>query len=779
MKVPKFSFKLDNRIIYLLIWTIFVSIVLTVIGQLGAASSWIVLRNVGLGLSVVFSIVLLFLFRRTAVQPINNIVKMTDQIVKQDLDRIRTAIANLSQGDLSTQLNMKTKVIKSVPSTEIGSVVNGLNHMIAEISEISDEFNHLTETPCSRLCYVGADSFLEGRKCGDVLGEILNGHGQIGISTGSFQAAGLRLRRKGCESMLREKYPDIEIVEVHETNEAEEISYRKALEMIKKYPKISGIYVTEGATPVGVGRAIVEMGKVGQIKVIVHDLTDATMNYITEGVITATLGQDPYTQGHDPLIHLFNHIVGGWKPPVPRLLTQMDLVTGENYKSFWQRGRGIVQSQEVLNRLAIPVDETPEKSLRLVILGRQDSAFWDPVHEGALSAVEKLKLHNVNAEWILPEQKGGSKLFNVATYAPFIKKLIEEGVDGIAMVGAYGELVPIINDVVAKGIPVVLANSEPSSLRGLIYTVIDQANMLTEMSENLATSIYQAGMGITSINEAIDTVSEGINAQNSQVAKTHETLESLLTNIDMVSQEAERIAKGSEETASAVGSGINAMDSTLMSMRSIEKSVTDTSEIVDQLSEHSNQIDAIIDLIDDIASRVNILALNAAIEATKAGEFGSGFMVVAKEIRTLAKNTAEATRRVTERVIAVKNSIGDVQKGMNVGLKEVKQTAELTDQSGEALNKIKNLVETDQQRLLKISKSILGMQDYSHQVGSAMDSVAKVSERNVGQLDSVNNSTKEMSVQVNEVTKLAKLLEQMSQSELELLAKFRVGNNQS
>jgi methyl-accepting chemotaxis protein len=776
MKLSTLLSKLSNRFYHTLIWTIFTLLVLTIIGHLGSTSGLILLRYAGLALACALSLIHLVLFRRASVKPVKSLVDTTEKLVRKDLDGIRTGLADLSQGNLSTQLGVSTKMIKSIPSSDIGAVVEGLNHMIAEISEITDEFNHLTETPCARLCYVGADSFLEGRKCGEVLGNLLNGRGQIGISTGSFQAAGLRLRRKGFESMLREKYPEIEIVEAHETREDEEISYQKAKEMIKKYPKLAGIYVTEGATPPGIGRALVESGKAGLIKVMVHDMTEATMNYIAEGVITATLGQDPYAQGHDPLIHLFNHIAGGWKPPMPRLLTQMDLVTGENYKSFWQRGRGLVQSQEAVNRLAVPMNKHPEKPLRLVMLGRQDSAFWDPVREGALVAIEKLKLHNVDAQWILPEQKE-SKLINAATYAPIMKKVVEEGVDGIAMVGAYGELVPVINDVVAKGIPVILANSEPSSLRGLIYTVIDQANELMAMSETLATSIYQASTAITSINGAIQAVSDGIGAQNSQVTKTHETLESLLTNIDVVSQEAERSAKGAKETANAVSAGISAMGSTLQSMRSIEKSVTDTSEIVDQLSEHSDQIDMIVDLIDDIASRVNILALNASIEATKAGEFGSGFMVVANEIRTLAKNTADATRRVTERIIAVKNSIGEVQKTMNVGLKEVKQTTELTDRSGDALNEIKSLVETDQERLMKISKSILGMQEYSHQVGSAMNSVAKVSEHNAVKLDSVNNSTKEMSIQVNEIAHLAKLLEQMSQSELELLAKFRVERN--
>ena len=70
-----------------------------------------------------------------------------------------------------------------------------------------------------------------------------------------------------------------------------------------------------------------------------------------------------------------------------------------------------------------------------------------------------------------------------------------------------------------------------------------------------------------------------------------------------------------------------------------------------------SRIDIIVEMIDDIASRVNVLALNAAVEATRAGDFGKGFMVVANEIRKLAKNTATATQEVTQLVGTVQNSI--------------------------------------------------------------------------------------------------------------------------
>jgi methyl-accepting chemotaxis protein len=71
------------------------------------------------------------------------------------------------------------------------------------------------------------------------------------------------------------------------------------------------------------------------------------------------------------------------------------------------------------------------------------------------------------------------------------------------------------------------------------------------------------------------------------------------------------------------------------------------------LGETATSIQSIVSLITAIAERTNLLALNASIEASRAGEAGRGFAVVAVEVKSLARQTAEATQQIAGQTAAI------------------------------------------------------------------------------------------------------------------------------
>jgi len=197
-------------------------------------------------------------------------------------------------------------------------------------------FNSETESENKRLFFVGADLYKQGEAAGQAMADVLGGKGKVGIITGYFSVEALELRRLGFEDFLAANYPDIEIVDRVENQDKADIAYGQAQDFMTANPDLGGIYVTAGG-PFGAATAVEDAGKVGVVKVVAYDFVEETMEAVQKGIITGTIGQGPFAQGHDPAVRLFNYIVGGVVPPAGRLLTRSDFVTIENIDQFWSK----------------------------------------------------------------------------------------------------------------------------------------------------------------------------------------------------------------------------------------------------------------------------------------------------------------------------------------------------------------------------------------------------------------------------------------------------------
>jgi methyl-accepting chemotaxis protein len=78
-----------------------------------------------------------------------------------------------------------------------------------------------------------------------------------------------------------------------------------------------------------------------------------------------------------------------------------------------------------------------------------------------------------------------------------------------------------------------------------------------------------------------------------------------------------------------------------------------------ELKQHAQEIASISELVSNLGNQTNMLALNAAVEAVRAGEHGSGFGVVATEIRKLADQSRDSAVKINDLVNEIQQAIGD------------------------------------------------------------------------------------------------------------------------
>ncbi|MCB1743485.1 MAG: HAMP domain-containing protein [Gammaproteobacteria bacterium] len=121
-------------------------------------------------------------------------------------------------------------------------------------------------------------------------------------------------------------------------------------------------------------------------------------------------------------------------------------------------------------------------------------------------------------------------------------------------------------------------------------------------------------------------------------------------------------------------------------------------EAMNAIRDSTGRMSFIIDTIEEIAIQTNLLALNAAIEAAHAGEYGTGFAVVAGQVRTLARQSADAMQE-TQRLI------DDAIKRVEQGCSLAEQTATSLVEINQGTSQVNTLVDAIAQRSSEQSES--------------------------------------------------------------------------
>src|SRR5207302_7586594 len=106
------------------------------------------------------------------------------------------------------------------------------------------------------------------------------------------------------------------------------------------------------------------------------------------------------------------------------------------------------------------------------------------------------------------------------------------------------------------------------------------------------------------------------------------------------------------------------------------------------ISERARNINVVVTTITKVADQTNLLSINAAIEAEKAGEYGLGFLVVAREIRRLADQTAVATLDIERMVKEMQSSVAAGVMEMDKFSDQVRQGVVEVGRIGDQLGQI-------------------------------------------------------------------------------------------
>ncbi len=114
-------------------------------------------------------------------------------------------------------------------------------------------------------------------------------------------------------------------------------------------------------------------------------------------------------------------------------------------------------------------------------------------------------------------------------------------------------------------------------------------------------------------------------------------------DVASVCEAGQRIRQTSDDMSASIEDVVGKIETLIGTVAHAGKTFSD-------LQQASSSIHGVVTLIAEIAERTNLLALNATIEASRAGEAGAGFAVVAREVKSLARQTGSATNQISEQI---------------------------------------------------------------------------------------------------------------------------------
>jgi methyl-accepting chemotaxis protein WspA len=176
-------------------------------------------------------------------------------------------------------------------------------------------------------------------------------------------------------------------------------------------------------------------------------------------------------------------------------------------------------------------------------------------------------------------------------------------------------------------------------------------------------------------------------------------------------------------------------------MRQLADSTLSFSSKLAQISERASTINLAVTTITKVADQTNLLSINAAIEAEKAGEYGAGFLVVAREIRRLADQTAVASLDIEQMVKEMQHSVSAGVMEMDKFAGQVRSSvSEISDVSSK-LGEIISAVHGINGRFEQVTEGMRAQSQGAAQIREAMIRLSEGASRTASSLEDFNKAT--------------------------------------
>jgi methyl-accepting chemotaxis protein len=209
---------------------------------------------------------------------------------------------------------------------------------------------------------------------------------------------------------------------------------------------------------------------------------------------------------------------------------------------------------------------------------------------------------------------------------------------------------------------------------------------LVKVVEELREGIDVLASCSTEIMTVTRELADGANDIAVALSATASTVEEMRQMANVTSRQAAHVSETSERASGMSGRGKTSTGEVVAGMRRIQGDMEGIDASMIRLREQARAIGQIVATVDDLAAQSSVLAVNAAIEAAKAGSHGRGFAMVAREVKSLAQQSKQATRDVRSILVDIQKASRDALAATERGRQTVEEVGAQSVGAGESID---------------------------------------------------------------------------------------------
>lgn len=315
------------------------------------------------------------------------------------------------------------------------------------------------------------------------------------------------------------------------------------------------------------------------------------------------------------------------------------------------------------------------------------------------------------------------------------------------------------------------AEEKNKKIEELLSKIEDSTKFISDISSTVKNSMEDIEETSNYVTNSVSIFTERIISETENIIDTNKSIIEIDNNIKEALNDSKEMISYSNNTRQAIDDGIVKFDVLFKSMDEVKNVVNNTKEVMDELNKQMTNVHSIVQTIESISEQTNLLSLNAAIESARAGEHGRGFSVVANSIRTLAVQSKDATKNISDIIVKLYSMINLVDTNVEQGKKSVLESEDSKKVVKEILDEMKNTINRTIDKTNLVQYRINELNGLSKTINNNMNEITDSTTHNSALVQEIMAKIEEESVSINEVSKDANELDKLTMSLSEILNK--------